>query len=389
MELERIHEFNIQGQFFYILWKPTGCLLRTIEFKPKVHRTVMDMYVNLFDGSPDYELTAEDAIEQAPLLAESMIDYIREQELIKMAEFYRSKKLQKQHPVHKISAITLDGEQYPLIWGSHNCNTYVRIADEWFFSGFVTSLNDAKNQTKAFILSTMSKSNQAMTEEDKPTSYWIASLEIFSAVFPYSREDWELLETKNVELPSEVFSSYMGIEVPFSNEKGIIGYTYVFFDKRESNTYSYLTRRAEWDSEQALEIALMLTNTLAIFYQSLEHNEPLIEIEKMEIISTNKLQILKQTKKLFAGEIKWKFTGIPVENDEEYELVCLIAKRDGKTMPKRIANCFIAMDNDLLSYLLDTDEKFATDEDTFFVTTRFKETWDEFQKLISKKQDSS
>ena len=56
---------------------------------------------------------------------------------------------------HKISTVTL--EQYPLIWGSHNCNTYVKLHGQWHFSDFAKTLDEAKKKTEAFILSKSDK----------------------------------------------------------------------------------------------------------------------------------------------------------------------------------------------------------------------------------------
>ena len=275
--------------------------------------------------------------------------------------------------MYKVSAIAVDGEQYPLIWGSHNCNSYVMIADKWFFSDFATSFEQAKNKSKAFILAT---SNSDKLTEDKQSSYWLALLEIFSTVFPYKRNYWESLEYKNVELPP--LSAYLGIEIPFTNKNGIIGYTYVFFDKSQDNTYSHLTG-TKWDSRQATEIAFMLSNTLANLYRSIEHNEP--EVETPAIVSNDKFPVSK----VFIGELKWQFT--LTKNDDEYEIISLIAKKDGKILPAKVANCFIAMDNELLSYFFDTEEKMATSPDTFGVTSRFREMWASYQKYLSASKD--
>lgn len=56
-------------------------------------------------------------------------------------------------------------------------------------------------------------------------------------------------------------------------------------------------------------------------------------------------------------------------------------------MPAKVASCYIALDNDLLSYFLDTDEKMATNQETFGVTSRFREMWASYQEYLSANED--
>lgn len=180
MGLEKTHEFEIQGCQFYILWKPGGCLLRTIESPgtdDEVHYTVSDLFIDLYDGDSYYELSKEEAIEKAPLIAATVIVKGREQEVAHMEGFYNSEDEQRKYPVYKILTATVDGRQYPLIWGSHNCNTYVKIKEKWFFSDFAKNAEEAKNKSEAYIR------NKASTSYNIEGNF----LSIFKKIFKKSK----------------------------------------------------------------------------------------------------------------------------------------------------------------------------------------------------------
>ena len=123
MTSETIHEFELQGCHFYIVWKPGLALLRVIESygtPDQCHYTAADLFADLYDGSPEYELTREEAIYSAPLIAETLLIRNRIQEAPYMEKLYNSLEVQAQYPVYQCRELVSDGENHPFVWGSHN-----------------------------------------------------------------------------------------------------------------------------------------------------------------------------------------------------------------------------------------------------------------------------
>ncbi len=148
-QAEVISEFDIEGMHFLVLWKPGLCLLRTIECygtPDSKQYTVSDLFTKLYDGSPDYELSREKAIEQAPLVAAMLVHEQRAREVEFMAQHYASPEMQQRYPVYKIWHQEVDGVSYPIIWASHNAGLYMRVGDQWRVAGFAQSCEEAETK---------------------------------------------------------------------------------------------------------------------------------------------------------------------------------------------------------------------------------------------------
>lgn len=151
MASETIHEFELQGCRFYIVWKPGMALLRVIESygtPDQCHYTVANLCAEQYYGS---DLTREEAIEKGELTAEIMLIGNRVQEAPKMENLYNSLEVQAQYPVYQCRKLVCEGKNYPLVWGSHNCNIYLRLAGEWNFVSWATSLEEALEKARLFV----------------------------------------------------------------------------------------------------------------------------------------------------------------------------------------------------------------------------------------------
>src|SRR3989338_4100307 len=148
-ETEVVSEFDIEGVHFLLLWKPGLCLLRTVESygtPDAVQYTVADLFVQLYDGTPDYEQSKEKAIAQAPLVARELVHQQREQEALMMERLYTSSDMQREHPVYQIWQQKVGGKLYPVIWASHNAGLYMRINGQWRVAGFALSRKEAETK---------------------------------------------------------------------------------------------------------------------------------------------------------------------------------------------------------------------------------------------------
>ena len=146
-QAEVVSEFEVEGMHFLVLWKLGLCLLRTIECygtDQAKQYTVSDLFVKLYDGSPDYELSREEAIEQAPLVASMLVHEQRLQELAYMERQYTSPEMQRDYPVYKNWEQEVGGVAYPVIWASHNAGLYWQMDGQWCVAGFAKSREEAE-----------------------------------------------------------------------------------------------------------------------------------------------------------------------------------------------------------------------------------------------------
>lgn len=151
MASETIHEFELQGCRFYIVWKPGMALLRVIESygtPDQCHYTVANLCAEQYYGS---DLTREEATGKGELTAEIMLIRNRIQEAPKMENLYNSLEVQAQYPVYQCRELVCGGESYPLVWGSHNCNIYICLAGEWHFVSWANSLDEALEKGRLFV----------------------------------------------------------------------------------------------------------------------------------------------------------------------------------------------------------------------------------------------
>ena len=335
---EKIYQFKAHGCLFDILWREGVCLLKTKTLDGKYHLEDIDLFIELCDGSPNYKLSVEKAIEEAPRIVEEKINELREKE--------------------------------------------IRI--------------------KAYL---------------EKRDYWITLVKIFGMVFPYNKNNWKLFSIQNMKLSRDLFSIKEVVKVPVAHENQVIGYVYVFFEKGFlKEIYSSLIG-AEWQSEKACNTALKLVHSLVSLYQIIETIYP--KVEETVILSKNELQALRKNKrrfeKFFAARLEWgeilaKTTKI--NNDILYDLF-LIAKEQDKKWPfakHNLINCLIAMEDNLLCYLLDIDRKkmgslenypkfreiekvfytitklftaktIAEKPSDFFIKVQFKKIWGDYQNL--------
>lgn len=152
---EVVSEFDVEGQHFLLLWKPGLCLLRVVESygtPDAVQYTAADLFVQLYDGQPDYELSKETAIAQAPITARKLIKEQREQEVLMMEQLYTSPDMQRDYPVYQVWQQEIKGTPYPVIWASHNAGLYVRIKGQWRVAGFALSRKEAEAKIGATAL---------------------------------------------------------------------------------------------------------------------------------------------------------------------------------------------------------------------------------------------
>lgn len=167
MSFETIHTFDLCGLPFQVLWKSGGCLLRMTESPQGPDRrnyTVSDLYVALFDGSPDFELSAEEAIEQAPLHAELILVDARSKEVQHMARIYGFKAVPAEFPVYQIRDLEVGAARHPMIWASHLGNIYVRHGGEWHYADWGWSLAEAETKARTFL--------GGLPPEPVPTDLW-------------------------------------------------------------------------------------------------------------------------------------------------------------------------------------------------------------------------
>lgn len=167
MASETIHEFELQGCRFYIVWKPGMALLRVIESygtPDQVHYTVANLCAEQYYGS---DLTREEAVEKGELTAEIMLIGNRVKEAPLMEKLYNSPEEQAQYPVYLCRELVCEGKSYPLVWGSHNCNIYIRLAGEWLFVSWATSLEEALEKGRLFVTE---KTAPAATPEGESVS---------------------------------------------------------------------------------------------------------------------------------------------------------------------------------------------------------------------------
>ena len=144
---EVVSEFEVEGMHFLVLWKPGLCLLRTIESygTPDARQyTASDLFTHLYDGSPDYELSCEQAIAQAPLVAATLVHEQRVQELAYMEPLYTSPQMQQDYPVYQVWQQQAGGVNYPVIWASHNAGLYWQMDGQWCVAGFAKSREEAE-----------------------------------------------------------------------------------------------------------------------------------------------------------------------------------------------------------------------------------------------------
>ncbi len=149
---EVVSEFELEGVHFLLLWKPGFCLLRTVESygtPDECQYTVADLFRQLYDGSPDYGLSQETALTEAPRIARQLIAEQRQQETQRLEELYASPEMQKEYPVCQIWTQTEGGASCPVIWASHNCGLYVRRDGHWQVAGFANSRAEAEAKIAA------------------------------------------------------------------------------------------------------------------------------------------------------------------------------------------------------------------------------------------------
>lgn len=154
-ETEVVSVFDIEGVHFQLLWKPGLCLLRTTESygTPSARTyTAADLFVQLYDGSPTYQLGKEEAIAQAPIVALKLIREQRRQEVQLMEQLYTSPEMQKDYPVYHIWQQDVHGESYPVVWADHNSGLYVRGNGQWCVAGFAQNREEAEVKIPEAIL---------------------------------------------------------------------------------------------------------------------------------------------------------------------------------------------------------------------------------------------
>jgi len=159
-ETEMVSEFDVEGVHFHVLWKRGLCLLRTVESygTPDARAyTVSDLFVQLYDGSPNYELSKEDAIFKAPFIAQKLILDQRQREIQFMEPLYTSLEMQKDYPVYKIWQQDVKGVPYPVVWASHNSGLYVRRKGQWYVAGFAQSREEAEAKIPEAVAAQLNK----------------------------------------------------------------------------------------------------------------------------------------------------------------------------------------------------------------------------------------
>ncbi len=146
-ESEMVSEFDIEGVHFQLIWKPGLCLLRAVEDygKPDARAyTAADLFLKLYDGSPEYSLSKEDAIAKAPLNAQELIREQRQQETQHLEALYTSPDMQKEYPAYQIWHQIVGGKTCPVIWASHNAGLYMKVNGQWRVVGFATNREEAE-----------------------------------------------------------------------------------------------------------------------------------------------------------------------------------------------------------------------------------------------------
>ncbi|MDD4930081.1 MAG: hypothetical protein PHP85_12515 [Gallionella sp.] len=144
---EVVSEFEVEGMHFLVLWKPGLCLLRTIESYGTADArqyTASDLFTQLYDGSPDYELGRDEAIAQAPLVATMLVHEQRAREVAFLAQLYASPEMQRDYPVYQIWQQEAGGVSRPVIWASHNAGLYWRVDGQWQVAGGAQSRIEAE-----------------------------------------------------------------------------------------------------------------------------------------------------------------------------------------------------------------------------------------------------
>ncbi len=165
MGLENIHEFDVQGMHFIILWKKSGCLLRAVEgyqTPQSKQYTAADLYQSLYDGTPNYQLTQERAIEQAPLVAEKLLDEMHKQEALQLEKIFASTQMQERYPIYKISELKHENETLPLIWAAHNSSVYIK-SGTWGYVGSAKTQDEASEIALSHLTQINSDSKDSQT----------------------------------------------------------------------------------------------------------------------------------------------------------------------------------------------------------------------------------
>lgn len=155
MSFETVHEFEIDGCRFYLLWKPGGCLLRSIENDPdgdnETHHTVLDLFLQLYDDTENYELSLARAISMAPVYADVLKKDQRIKEAPLMEKLYQSASQREQNPVYKFGETLTDYGKYPFVWSGHNCNIFVRLNAQWWYACWARSFAEAEQTVRQYV----------------------------------------------------------------------------------------------------------------------------------------------------------------------------------------------------------------------------------------------
>lgn len=140
MATEAVAEFTINGRAFTVLWKPSATYLHGDG--------------RMWEVSLDENLTREEAIQQARLQAEEMLEEERLAEAAEIYKFYLCwppARVRKLKSGYKKMAITVDGQPFPVVWVTFNQNIYACLWQGWHFVGNAADPDTALVAAQTFI----------------------------------------------------------------------------------------------------------------------------------------------------------------------------------------------------------------------------------------------
>ena len=149
MSLEIIHQFEMCGCRFTVLWDTGSCLLRVTEGYASGDTSsyiAADLSQRLYVAdSGDCQVTAEEAIKAAPLIAEMLLVEAREQELGFMPRLVNSEEMQKEYPAYQVLRLwQSNGDSAIMVWSSHIHNLFLGRDGTWEWLASPASLEEAE-----------------------------------------------------------------------------------------------------------------------------------------------------------------------------------------------------------------------------------------------------
>lgn len=149
MSLEAIHQFEMCGCLFTVLWDTSSCLLRVTEGYTSGDRSsymAADLTQMLYDGSGDGHVPRVEAIRVAPEIAEQLLIEVRQRDVGFMQQLVDSPDLLDRYPVYHILRLRNDrGEKAVMIWSSHIHNLYLGRDGSWEWVESPASLDKARH----------------------------------------------------------------------------------------------------------------------------------------------------------------------------------------------------------------------------------------------------